>query len=190
MERRLRWLCRGARVGLTAPEEADQDEYLALRRVSASLHGPWEPAPEAGQDPFGPEAFAVYLARVARDDFDCLLVRRVEDDALVGAINLSLIVRGPLQSAYLGYWVGLPYAGQGYMTEALQQMLARAFEMLRLHRVEANIQPDNQRSLALAARVGFRREGYSPRYLRIDGQWRDHERWALLEEDWRASLGG
>jgi len=106
---------------------------------------------------------------------------------LLGAINLSEIVRGKFQSGYLGYYIGAAHAGQGYMTEALQLMLAVAFRRLRLHRVEANIQPNNDASIRLVKRAGFRREGYSPRYLKIAGQWRDHERWALLAEDWRRS---
>jgi [ribosomal protein S5]-alanine N-acetyltransferase len=93
-------------------------------------------------------------------------------------------VRGPSQSAFLGYWIGAPYARQGYMTEALQLALRHAFGVLKLHRVEANIMPANRASIALVKRAGFRREGYSPRYLKIAGHWADHERWALAAEDW------
>lgn len=89
------------------------------------------------------------------------------------------------QSGYLAYYIGASHAGQGYMTEALQLMLRTAFRTLRLHRVEANIQPGNRASIALVERAGFRREGYSRRYLKIARRWRDHERWALLAEEWR-----
>src|SRR6266566_1180875 len=82
-------------------------------------------------------------------------------------------------------WIGVRHARQGYMTEALPLALRHAFRTLRLHRVEANILPVNRASLALVRRAGFRREGYSPRYLEIAGRWADHERWALLAEDWR-----
>ena len=95
-------------------------------------------------------------------------------------INLNEIVRGAFQSAYLGYYIGTPYAGQGYMMEALKLVIEYAFNELRLHRLEANIQPQNAASLALVKRCGFRKEGFSPRYLKIDGDWRDHERWAIL----------
>ena len=95
------------------------------------------------------------------------------------------IVRGPAQSAFLGYWIGARYARQGYMTEALQLALRHAFRVLRLHRVEANIMPANRASIALVRRAGFQREGYSTRYLKIAGRWADHERWALTVEDWR-----
>jgi len=104
----------------------------------------------------------------------------------VGAINLTGIIRGSFQSGYLGYYIGAPYCGKGYMTEALELMLTLAFRGHRLHRVEANIQPGNQGSLRLVQRAGFHREGYSPRYLKIGGRWRDHERWALLVDEWRS----
>jgi [ribosomal protein S5]-alanine N-acetyltransferase len=105
----------------------------------------------------------------------------------VGSVNLSEIVRGRFENAYLGYQVGAPFARQGYMTEALALALRIAFGPLRLHRVEANIQPRNVASIALVRRAGFRREGLSRRYLKIGGRWRDHERWALLVEEWRAN---
>ena len=85
--------------------------------------------------------------------------------------------------------VGAPYARRGYATEALELVVRFAFGKLKLHRIEANIQPDNVASLALARRAGFQREGYSPRYLKIGGRWRDHERWAILAENWRGRRG-
>lgn len=97
------------------------------------------------------------------------------------------IVRGGFRSAYLGYYAFLPYADHGYMTEALQLVLRRVFGPLGLHRVEANIQPGNEASRRLARRLGFQREGFSPCYLRVGGRWRDHERWALIAEAWRAA---
>jgi len=87
---------------------------------------------------------------------------------------------------YLGYYVGAEYAGRGYIKEAIELVLKYAFESLRLHRLEANIQPGNLASIAIVKRAGFVREGYSRRYLKICGRWRDHERWAIIAEDWRA----
>ena len=111
-----------------------------------------------------------------------LLVCRRADGALVGVVNLNEIVRGAFQSAYLGYYAFLPLAGTGLMTEGLRMVVRHAFRRLGLHRLEANIQPANRASRALVRRLGFRREGFSPRYLRIGGRWRDHERWAILRD--------
>lgn len=100
----------------------------------------------------------------------------------MGAINLNEIVRGNFQSAYVGYYVGSLYAGQGYMQEALKLVIDYAFHNMGLHRLEANIQPANTASIALVKRCGFHKEGFSPRYLKINGTWRDHERWAILAD--------
>jgi ribosomal-protein-alanine N-acetyltransferase len=168
-----------SRVLLRAPERSDRDEFLDLMRASRAFHSPWATAPT------DPERFAAYIADSRRVDFEAMLVYRQEDGAIIGFFNLSQIVRYGLQSAYLGYAVGKPFAGQGYMHEGIELVLRHAFMNLRLHRIEANIQPGNQASLALARGAGFRREGYSPRYLKIGGRWRDHERWAILAEEWR-----
>jgi len=126
------------------------------------------------------------LARCRRPAFKTLFACRREDDALVGEFDLSQIFYGIMQSGYLGYYALAPYARRGYMRDGLELMLRYAFRTLRLHRVESNIQPANKRSIALVRHAGFVREGYSRRYLKFDGRWRDHERWALLVEDWRA----
>jgi RimJ/RimL family protein N-acetyltransferase len=102
---------------------------------------------------------------------------------LCGVINLSEIVRGSFESAYLGYYALAPHAGKGFMSAGLELVLDRAFGELGLHRLEANIQPKNQRSIELVRRAGFRCEGLSRRYLKIAGRWRDHERWAITLED-------
>jgi len=104
---------------------------------------------------------------------------------IAGVINVSEIVRGSFQSAYLGYYAFEPFAGRGFMRAGLSMVISRCFAELRLHRLEANIQPDNARSIALVKGLGFRLEGFSPRYLKIGGRWRDHERWALLSDNWR-----
>ncbi|MGO9822006.1 MAG: GNAT family N-acetyltransferase [Solirubrobacteraceae bacterium] len=172
-----------ARVFLRAPTRADRDEFIALMRASRAFHSPWATAPTDD------ERFAAYLADARRGDFEAMLLCRSEDGAILGFFNLSQIVRRGFQSAYLGYAVGKPYAGQGYMRDGLELVLRYAFATLRLHRVEANIQPTNASSIALARGAGFRREGFSPRYLKIGGRWRDHERWAILAEEWRARAG-
>ena len=137
--------------------------------------------------PVTSEGYEEYLERCGREDFAGLLVCRRQDGAIVGIANLSSqIVSGPFQSAYLGYYVGAPFAGRGYMTEGLRLVVDHAFGKLRLRRVEASVQPENEASPALIRRLGFTREGYSRRYLKIGGRRRDHERLAMLAEDWRA----
>jgi ribosomal-protein-alanine N-acetyltransferase len=110
-----------------------------------------------------------------------------DDGELAGVINISEIVRGVFCSGYLGYYAFVPHAGGGYMRSGLAAVLRLAFRQYKLHRLEANIQPDNRRSIALVRSLGFSREGYSPRYLKIAGRWRDHERWALTVDAWRTS---
>ena len=179
---------RGLRVYLRPPRTADAKAFIAGVKASRELHGTWVRPPST------PERYAVFARRnggfAARDPLVAthvgLLVCRSADDAIVGMFHLSEIVRGVFQSCYLGYYGFAPYAGEGYMSEGLELALQVAFRGLRLHRVEANVQPTNRRSLALADRAGFVREGYSRRYLKIDGRWRDHVRLALTLEDWQS----
>ena len=103
---------------------------------------------------------------------------------LIGCININEIVRGAFQSAFLGYYAFLPHNGKGLMKQALALVVSEAFHQLQLHRLEANIQPSNVASIALVKSLGFRLEGYSKRYLKIDGEWRDHERYAITAEEW------
>ena len=110
------------------------------------------------------------------------------DGAIVGRFHLNEIVRGAFRSAYMSYWVGAPFAGRGLMREGIELVLDHAFNAADLHRVEANIQPTNAASIALAKGAGFRLEGYSERYLEIAGEWADHERWAMTAEEWRARV--
>jgi ribosomal-protein-alanine N-acetyltransferase len=135
-----------------------------------------------------PPAFAAYVARYSSRGADPrhagFLVVRNDDGALAGVVNFSEIVRGVFHSAYVGYYAFAPFAGDGYMAEGFALALEFAFRELRLHRVEANVQPGNRRSLALVERLGFEREGYSRRYVKIGGRWRDHVRFAMLAEDW------
>jgi ribosomal-protein-alanine N-acetyltransferase len=158
----------------------DRDAFIAAMRASRGLHRPWVAPPVTR------EAFDALVARARDEAFEALLACRREDGAIVGQFNLGQIVRGPLQSAYLGYYGVAGHGGQGYMTEGMMLVLGRAFRELRLHRVEANIQPGNLASIALARRCGFVREGFSERYLKVGGRWRDHERWAIRAEQWRA----
>ena len=170
----------GRRVGLAFPRPRDQREVLALNRASRSFHRGWVTPPTT------PAQFTDMLARSRRSDGTSLLIRRLEDGTIVGAIEISQIVRGAFRSAYLGYQIGVRWRQQGYMSEGLALAVAYGFRTLGLHRLEANIQPTNTASIAVVRRLGFSREGYSPRYLKISGRWRDHERWARLFEAWSA----
>jgi [ribosomal protein S5]-alanine N-acetyltransferase len=168
----------GARVRLRVLERSDRDQFLALARESRELHRPWTYPPERA------DQFDDLFSRSRREDFVCLLACLVEDDReIAGVFTISQIVRGAFQSAYLGYYANARHAGRGLMREAMEQLLDHAFGPLALHRLEANIQPGNQPSIALARGAGFRLEGFSPRYLLIGGQWRDHERYAITVDE-------
>ena len=168
-------LKRGPRVHLRPLDPADEAEFLRLVRGSRSLHRPWSFPPDTS------EAFRKLAA--GTPDMERLVICRNEDAAIVGYFGLGQIFLGHFRNAYLGYYGFEPYAGQGYMREGLELVLRHAFGAIRLHRVEANIQPENARSIALVRTAGFRKEGLSLRYLKIGGRWRDHERWAITTED-------
>lgn len=170
---------KGERVFLRPAVKRDGEEFMAVNRRSASFNR------GLASPPTRPDQFDQFLKRNTKPENLCLLVCRIEDNAIMGSIALSQIFRGGFQSAYLGYQIGAEFAGHGYMTEAIQLMLRHAFTELKLHRLEANIQPGNVASIALVKRAGFVLEGYSRRYLKIGGRWRDHERWAIIVADWR-----
>ncbi len=178
-----RSLVTGSRVVLRHPSARDRDEFLDRVRASRKLHGRWVAAPS------DEEAFAAYLLRARSADVETLLVCRNEDGAIAGVYTIGQIFYGPFCGAYLGYYAFEPFAGRGYMREGIRLVLGYAFGPLGLHRLEANIQPGNERSLALVRDAGFRCEGFSPRYLKIAGRWRDHERWAILAEEFRPGRG-
>jgi len=182
---------RAPRVYLAAPRLSDASAFLGAAAASRRLHGRWVRAPQSA------ERYREYVARFGpraqRDPrtatHAALLVRRIEDDAIAGVFNFSEIVRGAFHSSYLGYYAFAAHAGAGYMAEGLALALEFGFRTLGLHRIEVNVQPGNARSRALVEAAGFVREGFSRRYLRIGGRWRDHVRYALLVEDWRARRG-
>ena len=165
-------------VVLRPPSPEDEQEFIARMRASRTVHRPWISMPETGK------AYAAYLERSHRETNAFYLAHRRDDDAIVGFLNISEIIRGKLQSGFLGYGGVAEFAGRGYLTEAMLLLLTEAFTRVRLHRLEANIQPGNLASIALAERCGFRLEGFSPRYLKVGGRWRDHERWAITKEAW------
>lgn len=143
-------------------------------RESVGLHHPWISAPRNHQD------WRRYIKRLKRATEAGFLVKRLGDGAICGVVNLNIITLDALRSAYTSYFGVAGLAGKGYMKEGLTLLVRYAFDELDLHRLEANIQPENLTSIALAKSVGFRYEGYAPRYLKINGEWCDHERWAVL----------
>ena len=169
------------RVFLRVLERGDREEFLALARDSRELHRPWTYPPER------PDQFEELYVRSRREDCVCLLACLRDGGGIAGVLIISQMVRGAFQSAFLGYYAHQHHAGHGYMREAMAQTVAHAFGPLALHRLEANIQPANRASIALARSAGFRLEGFSPRYLLIGGQWRDHERYAITSDDRAAS---
>jgi [ribosomal protein S5]-alanine N-acetyltransferase len=167
------------RVVIRPPGPKDEAEYVAAVRRSQKLHRPWVSPTATGK------AFRAALRRWRAPSEMAFFVFLRDTSALVGVVTLSEIVRGHFQSAYLSYFAFEPHARRGLMREALGQVITHAFADLGLHRLEANIQPGNGASRALVRVLGFRQEGYSPRYLKISGRWKDHERWAILADEWK-----
>jgi [ribosomal protein S5]-alanine N-acetyltransferase len=175
----------GERVFLRTPERADYENWASLRSRSRRFLVPWEPSWPV--DALSRASFRARVARYAEDwrtDQAYNLFIFTHDEALIGGVGLSNLRRGVSETASLGYWIGEPYAQQGYMTAALPLVLAFAFDRLRLHRVEAACLPNNTPSCSLLVRAGFRQEGYARQYLCIDGKWQDHLLFAILREDW------
>lgn len=166
-----------SRVTISPMSRSDGREFVAAALASRTLHGHWVSPPTLRK------AFNDRLARLKPPRDLALLVRRRGDGVLVGYIDITNIVRGLFQSGYVSYYAFKGHERQGLMKEGLALVCRYAFRRLKLHRLEANIQSGNTASKALAAACGFRQEGYSPRYLKIRGRWRDHERWALLADD-------
>ncbi|WP_248960988.1 GNAT family N-acetyltransferase [Sphaerisporangium perillae] len=163
-----------SRVTLRPLTGDDQDEFIELTRASADLHHPWMSLPTT------PQEFHTFLGRFDHVTAQGLLICVRDTGVVAGMVNINSIIRGRYQNASLAYAAFAPSTGQGYMSEGLGLVVRYAFEQLRLHRLDAQIQPGNHASLKLVQRLGFRYEGYSPGLLFIDGTWEDHERWALI----------
>jgi ribosomal-protein-alanine N-acetyltransferase len=164
------------RVTLRPITPADQDEFLSLAATSAGLHHPWLALAAT------PQEFHAYLRRFDHVTAEGFLICVRATGAIAGVAHINSIIRGRFQNGSLSYAAFAPAAGQGYMSEGLGLVLRYAFGQLRLHRLDAQIQPGNHASLRLVRRLGFRNEGYSPALLFIDGAWRDHERWAITSD--------
>ena len=175
----------GAGVVLRVPQSGDYTEWAALREISRAFLVPWEPVWPA--DDLTRGAFRRRLRRYAEDLRADLaysfLIFRNGDGAMVGGVTLANMRRGVAQAGSVGYWVGAPFARQGYMTAAMRALIPFCFGTLRLHRVEAACIPSNAASIALLEKTGFQREGYARSYLCINGKWQDHLLYARLKDD-------
>ncbi|WP_248296035.1 GNAT family N-acetyltransferase [Legionella taurinensis] len=168
-------------ITLREPSAQDETVFLATMNKSRDFHFPFISAPCTT------EAFHTYLQKSQQDSEQYYLAWDEDQRQMIGVFNISHIVRGVFKSAYLGYYASVDYAGKGFMSQALKLVLQRVFTTLDLHRIEANIQPLNTASIQLATKNGFLKEGFSPRYLKINGLWQDHFRFALTLEDWLAN---
>ena len=181
--RRRKSISRGEKVYLFSPTKDVAEDFLTMTTGSQNYHHPWV------HPPADLKHFKAYLDRVENGFAHGFFVGRCSDESLLGVININDPIMGGFRSASLGYYAAASYSGRGYMSEALALVLDQAFTVLDFHRLEANIQPGNMASLALVQRLGFRKEGFSPSFLRVGGVWRDHERWALVAEEWLAANG-
>jgi len=175
----------GPGVALRIPQASDYPAWAALREQSRAFLTPWEPVWPA--DDLTRSAFRRRIKRYAEDQRNDLayafLIFRDSDNAMVGGLTLANIRRGVAQAGSIGYWVGEPFARQGYMTAALRALVPFSFGALRLHRLEAACIPNNAASIGLLEKTGFQREGYARGYLCINGLWQDHLLFARLHDD-------
>jgi len=174
----------GDGVMLRTPQIADFEEWVALRETSRDFLTPWEPTWPV--DDLTRAAFRRRVKRYAEDlrtdQGYAFLIMRSSDGALVGGLTLANIRRGVAQAGSLGYWTGLPFVRQGYMTAAVRAVIPFAFMSLRLHRLEAACIPTNTGSIRLLDKTGFVREGYAREYLCINGIWQDHLLYGRLND--------
>ena len=175
------------RLTLRLPAAPDHQQWVELRIISAEYLTPWEPV--WAQDHFSKRAFSnrVYWAKKTFDTergVPLFMIRR-DDNALVGAITLDNIRRGPAQTGTLGYWTGQEFARQGYMSEAIRGLVHYAFAELDLSRIEAACLPTNAPSRGVLEKSGFKYEGVAQAYLQINGRWCNHVLYSSLRGDRR-----
>lgn len=179
------------RMTLRLPTHTDFGAWVALRADSTAFLAPWEPV--RAPDHLSRKGFTnrVYWAAraVSQDTALPLMMIRREDQRLVGAITLDNIRRGPVQAGTLGYWIGQPFARQGYMREAITALVHHAFTELDLSRIEAACLPENAASRGVLEKTGFKYEGVAQSYLQIAGRWRNHVLYANLRGDRRGRTG-
>jgi len=158
----------------------DEKIFMANIRRSRDLHRSWVQVPTSAK------AFQRYVQEMNTADDQAYVAIRSDTQEMVGVVELQDIFRGDFQNAYLIYYGFAEQLQQGFMQNAVEQVITKAFGQMKLHRLEANVQPDNLASIALLKACGFEKEGLSPKFLRKNGEWRDHERWALLNDRYAA----
>lgn len=174
----------GPRIKLRLPKRGDYHEWAELRRISRQFLTPWEP--RWGADELERSAWRERLKRY-RLEFSSgaavpFLIFDAQNGGLLGGITLSNIRYGVAQCASVGYWLGEPHAGKGLMVDALELVAVYAFQRMRLHRLEAACIPDNNRSVRVLEKAGFKREGLLNSYLKINGIWQDHYLYARVAD--------
>lgn len=167
----------GENTHLYPPDSHLRKLYLDFIERNRDYHKPWVYHPK------DPKHFEAYLKRIKRGITQGCFIFNSANDKLVGICNINNILLGSIRSASLGYYADRQAKGTGLMAEGMALVLDYAVREIGLHRLEANIQPDNLPSIALVKKLGFHKEGFSPKYLQIGGQWCDHERWAILDDD-------
>ncbi|MCW4464239.1 GNAT family N-acetyltransferase [Glutamicibacter sp. MNS18] len=186
------------RLVLRALQRRDYDAWMHLRWVNAQWLKPWDPTDPTGQAPSTSYRQMLRTQRRAASHglgYSWVVTlprtgsgRGVKTDRLIGQVSLSGIQYGAARTASIGYWIDHGHAGQGLTPEAVALVCHHGYETLRLHRLEINVRPENQASLRVVRKLGFRDEGLRERYLHIDGQWRDHRTFALNREDFGTSI--
>lgn len=165
-------------IKIRNPEESDSQEFLVAMNKSIDMHQPWTTAP------LDQNEYDKFLLKSRSDNNNSFLISY--NNQIAGVININEMILGAFKSAFLGYFGVKDFSGQGIMQKGMVLVINYAFKQLGLHRLEANIQPKNIKSINLVRKLGFTKEGYSSKYLFIDGEWRDHERWAITIENWKS----
>ena len=177
------------RLVLRPPRTNDVSEMRRALRSNAMHLRPWSVAPAPGEDPASLASVSRAILQHRREwkrgqTFVLVISPREDDRRVIGRIALGGVLRGAFQNAYLGYWIDQHHQGRGLMTEAVRAATSFAFGAARLHRIQAAVMPQNNTSMRVLEKVGYRKEGVAARYLCIAGRWEDHLLFALTAEEW------
>ncbi|MFK7824153.1 MAG: GNAT family N-acetyltransferase [Oligoflexales bacterium] len=163
-------------ISICAPKPKWKEKFLTFGKRNEVFHIPWVTTPNTDEE------FFAYLERYKGEEN--ISYWALKDNEIVGVINLNNIILGKFRNAFLGYYGSKELSGKGFMSQGMNLVLQQAFNKVKLHRVECAIQPGNTSSLSFIRRLGFNFEGYAPKYLNINGDWKDHFKWSLTKEQW------